>query len=203
MDDTRKTIDKDLDYLRQLSLEVDFENDNYIDWIKDLKEYCSSHYCYALAPVQIGIPKRLIYVKNSSQNMNNNITIGYDESIIYINPIILSAQGKTRFLEGCESCIYIQNGITIHYAGIVDRPYSIKIEYYDINGNKHRKTIEGFEATIFSHEFDHLNGVLHMDKSSEIFKMTIDEMRDYRHKHPYKILSKTDKYIDKFQLKNS
>jgi len=30
--------------------------------------------------------------------------------------------------------------------------------------NLERKTIEGFEATVFSHEYDHLNGILHMDK---------------------------------------
>ena len=68
----RKTIENDEDYLRQISTEVDFQKEDVEDYIKKLKGYCQKHYCYALAPVQIGIPKRIIYIKNSSQNMNNN-----------------------------------------------------------------------------------------------------------------------------------
>ena len=186
----RKTIENDEEYLRQISEEIDFEKDNYKDYINKLKEYCLSHTCYAMAPVQIGIPKRIIYIKNSNQDMNNNDIDGYNEGLIYINPVIVASSGHTRFLEGCESCIYIKDGIKIHYTGVIDRPYSIDIEYYDINEKKQTKTIEGFEATVFSHEFDHLNGVLHMDKASEVFEMTREEMREYRKEHPYEVISK-------------
>ncbi len=194
MELNRKTIENDEEYLRQISTEVDFKKDNYMEYIKALKEYCTNHYCYALAPVQIGIPKRIIYIKNTSQNMENNTTKGYDEEIVYINPVIIEATGLTKFLEGCESCIYHKDTKIIHYAGIVDRPYSIKIEYFDINGIKQIKTIKGFEATVFSHEYDHLNGILHMDRSNEIYEMTIEEMKTYRLNHPYVILSKDTDY---------
>lgn len=193
----RKTIENDEEYLRQQSIPVDFDNDNYLDYIKSLEEYCKNNTVFALAPVQIGIPKRLIYIKNTSENMNNNFENDYDESIIYINPIIVKRLGKTRFLEGCASCKYLDNDKMIYYAGIVDRPYSLEIEYYDIEGIKHSKIIEGFEATIFSHEYDHLNGILHMDKSNKIFKMTLDEMKEYRLNNPYEIISKDCEYEDK------
>ena len=186
----RKRIENDEAYLRQISKEIDFEKDNYKDYINKLKEYCESHACYAMAPVQIGIPKRIIYIKNSKQDMNNNDVEGYNEGLIYINPVIISSRGHTRFLEGCESCIYIKDGEKIHYTGVIDRPYSIDIEYYDINGKKHSKIIEGFETTVFSHEFDHLNGVLHMDKTNEVFEMTREEMKEYRANHPYEVISK-------------
>lgn len=191
---TRKTIEFDEEYLRQTSIPVDFQNDDYMKFIKDLENYCKNNTVFALAPIQIGIPKRIIYIKNTSQNMENNFSNVYDESIIYINPTIISAKGRTRFLEGCASCIYMKNGEMIYYAGIVDRPYSLEVEYYDINGIKHNKTIEGFEATVFSHEYDHLNGVLHMDISKKIYEMTINEMKEYRLKHPYEIESKDSEY---------
>lgn len=54
----RKTIENDFEFLRQVSSEVDFENDDYLDYISKLKEYCSNHVVYAMSPVQIGIPKR-------------------------------------------------------------------------------------------------------------------------------------------------
>lgn len=190
----RKTIEKDEEYLRQVSTNVDFEKDNIMEYISRLKEYCKNNAVFALAPIQIGIPKRLIYIKNTNQDMENNYSNLYDENIIYINPTIISAKGRTRFLEGCASCIYQKGDNIIYYASIVDRPYLIEIEYYDINGIKQNKIIEGFEATVFSHEYDHLNGILHMDKSSEIFKMTLEEMKEYRAKNPYEIISKETKF---------
>ena len=102
----RRTIEKDEKYLRQMSTEVDFEKDNIKELIAKLKEYCDQHCCYALASVQIGIPKRMIYIKNTSQNMENNVKKDYDEGIIYINPTIIIAKGSTSLLEVCESCIY-------------------------------------------------------------------------------------------------
>lgn len=194
MDLVRKTIEKDEDYLRQISTEVDFKEDNVMEIITKLKEYCNQHQVYALAPVQIGIPKRIIYIKNTSQNMENNALDGYDESLIYINPTIINRKGQTSFLEGCESCIYQKDGKTICYMGIVNRPYKIDVSYYDLQGNKKFKSIEGFEATVFCHEYDHLNGILHMDISKQIFEMTTDEVKEYRIKHPYEIVSIDSEY---------
>ena len=34
MEIKRKTIDKDLDFLRKISEEVDLDNDNYEEWIE-------------------------------------------------------------------------------------------------------------------------------------------------------------------------
>lgn len=191
---SRKTIEKDEEFLRQKSTAIDFKNDNYKEYIDMLEQYCKSNAVFALAPIQIGISKRIIYIKNTSQDMNNNFSNNYDENVIYINPVIINALGKTEYLEGCASCKYLDNNEWIYYAGIVERPYLLEIEYYDIKGVKKNKIIEGFEATVFMHEYDHLNGILHMDKSKEIYKMTLEEMKEYRNKNPYKISSKDDKY---------
>lgn len=177
----RMTIENNLDFLRQISTDVDFENDDYNDYINKLKEYCRDNVVYAMAPVQIGIPKRLIYMKNTKPDMKNNENASYDEERIYINPIITKIVGKTRFLEGCESCMDL--------VGVVERPYMLEIEYYDKNGNKKSEILEGFEATVFSHEFDHLNGVLHIDIAEEVMEMTYEEKKKYRSDHPYEIIS--------------
>lgn len=161
----RKTIENDEEYLRQVSTPVDLGKDQYTKYIEALSTYCKNNAVFALAPVQIGIPKRLIYIKNTQPNMDNNFDGEYDESIVYINPKIISTKGLTRFLEGCISCKFMKNNQMIYYTGIVDRPYLVEIEYDDIYGNKKTKTIEGFEATVFSHEYDHLNGILHMDRA--------------------------------------
>lgn len=178
----RKTIENDLEFLRQVSTEVDFEIDDYMDTIEKLKKYCREHVVYAMAPVQIGIPKRIIYMKNTKPEMENNEDLSYDEEKVYINPVITKRYGKTKFLEGCESCL--------DFVGVVERPYKLEVEYFDKDGNKRTDALEGFEATVFSHEFDHLNGVLHIDIAEEVFEMNYEEKKKYRSEHPYEIISK-------------
>lgn len=194
MEDKRKTIDKDLGYLRQKSIDVDFHNDNYKEWIKELQEYCSKMVLFALAPIQIGIPKRMIYFKNTTEDMSKNADSDYDENQILINPRIISMKGHTKYLERCGSCL--------DFVGEVDRPYMVEVEYFDINGNKHQEIFVGLKATIFCHEYDHLNGILHIDRADNVTRKTYKETKEYRLRHPYRILSQSDEYIDKLQLKD-
>ena len=189
----RKTIESDEEYLRQVSSDVDFNSDNYMEYIESLKEYCRNNAVYALAPVQIGIPKRMIYFRNTTSDMNKNKDSNYDESTVLINPTVIGAKGHTRFIERCASCM--------DYVGTVDRPYSVEVEYYDINGKKNHEIFEGFKATVFCHEFDHLNGILHIDLADDVRQMTWDETRAYREHHPYQILSKDDEYNFKKYIK--
>jgi len=186
MELNRITIENNEEFLRQISSDVDFNNDNYMDYVEALKNYCQSNAVYALAPIQIGIPKRMIYLRNTTSDMDKNKDSNYDESTVLINPVIIEAKGHTRFIERCASCL--------DYVGTVDRPYSVEVEYFDINGNKIHDVFEGFKATVFCHEYDHLNGILHIDLADDVREMTWDETRSYREKHPYEILSKDNQY---------
>lgn len=182
----RITIENNEKFLRQISSDVSFNTDNYMEWIEKLKNYCQKNAVYALAPVQIGIPKRMIYFRNTTSDMNKNKDLNYNENVVLINPVIINAKGHTKFAERCASCL--------DYVAIVDRPYSVEVEYFDVNGNKINDVFEGFKATVFSHEFDHLNGILHIDLSADVRKMTWEETKIYREIHPYEIKSKDDKY---------
>ena len=193
----RITIEDNKEYLRQISTDIDFKKDDLNKYLKDIKEFCEHSELFALAPVQVGIPKRIIYVRNTSQDMTKNSNSLYNEDIIYINPVIKKMYGHTKFLEGCGSCKFSDD---TYITGVLDRPYKIEIEYFDINAQKRMKTIEGFETTVFCHEYDHLNGILHMDRINETYKMTLEEMRIYRTNHPYEIISKDEifSYDDMF-----
>lgn len=181
MEIVRKTIDKDLEYLRQVSEPVDFAKDDVRGIVNSLKQLASIQVFYALAPIQIGIPKRLIYIRNSSDKISKYDDLSYDEGTVMINPKIISKKGKSRFLEGCVSCL--------NYAAVVERPYEIVVTYYDLNGVEHTETISGLPATIISHEYDHLDGIFHLDRSKEIYQMTIEDKKQYRQVHPYEVIS--------------
>lgn len=186
----RITIEDNEEYLRTVSTDVDLENEDVMSYIKETEEFCKNSECYALAPIQIGIPKRIIYIRNTTQDMTNNNS-SYNEGIVYINPVIKNMYGHTRFLEGCGSCRYSNGNYVV---GMVDRPYRVEVEYLDIDGNEKQKTIEGFESTVFCHEYDHLDGILHMDRLKESALLTLDQMREFRTNNPYDIISKDDNF---------
>lgn len=186
MEIKRKTIENDLDYLKQISEEVDFNDTSYLKDIKKLDEFCKNTECFALAAVQIGIPKRIVYLKNTKLE---KVDEDYNESKVLINPVIISRRGKTRYWEACLSCL--------DFMGLVERPYEMVIEYQDINGNRHKEKYEGFESTVLSHELDHLDGILHMDIAEEVLNMPKEERIEFRKTHPYEIISKTCNYDDK------
>lgn len=187
MEIKKKTILADEEYLRQRSIEVDFLKDNdYLEDIKKLGIFCSEYECLALAAIQIGIPKRIIYIKNTNLDNINDTSI--NEKQILINPVILSKKGLTKYWEACASCL--------DNMGLVSRPYSIDIEYYDIKGKKKKIAIEGFKATVLCHELDHLDGILHIDIANEILEKNKEERKIWREKHPYEIISKDCTYLE-------
>lgn len=195
------TIADNEEYLRQVSLPVLVFDESLKKDIEVLEEYCKEHEVFAMAAVQLGIPKRLIYLKNTNLDIANKIQNdsasedekNYNEARVLINPVIISREGLTDYWEACASCL--------DNFGHVRRPYKITLEYFDIDGNKNREIFEGFEATVLSHEYDHLDGVLHMDIADEILVMKAEDRKKFRLKHGYNIVSKTGDYEE--LMKNS
>ena len=191
------TIADNEEFLRQVSKPVIFPDNNLKSDIKVLEQYFNqSDITLALAAVQLGIPKRLIYLKNTDLELinrkNNDQETDEDrlhnEQRILINPIIVSREGLTDYWEACASCLY--------NLGHVKRPYKIIIKYQDINGNFHSEVFEGFESTVLSHEMDHLDGILHMDIADEVLVMTREERKEFRKTHGYNIIYKNGNFED-------
>lgn len=189
------TILDNEDYLRQVSLEVDILNDkDLINDIKILEKFCLDNTVLAMAAVQLGIPKRLIYIKNTNLDIVNRFQAdaleeeenGYNEARVLINPVIKRREGLTEYWEACASCL--------DSCGRVLRPYKIEVEYYDIDGVKHNEEFEGFESTVLSHEYDHLDGILHMDVALEVLYFTPEERKAWRLEHGYKVYEKEGDY---------
>lgn len=189
------TIQDNEPFLRQISSSVDIKNDKELmNDIDILEEFCKENNVMAMASVQLGIPKRIVYLKNTNldiinkiQNNSNSEEIeNYNEKKVLINPTILKREGLTEYWEACASCL--------DNMGRVLRPYKIELEYYDINGNQKVETFEGFESTVLSHELDHLDGILHIDIAEEVIEMPANERKKWRQSHEYKIYQKDGDY---------
>jgi len=181
-----KKIDKDLDWLKQVSREVDLSKEDISEDLKVLEEFCLNNGVFAMAAVQLGIPKRLVYIKNTDLDKIEDEE--WNEATILVNPVIKRREGLTQYWEACASCL--------DNMGLVLRPYLVEIEYLDVKGNKCEMIFEGFPATVFSHEYDHLDGILHMDKALEVLVMDKEERKVFRENHPYEVFQKDGDYIE-------
>ncbi len=100
-----------------------------------------------LAAPQVGILRRVV-------------VIDVGEGIIeLINPEILSAEGEQINPEGCLSIPGRRCTVA--------RPQKVVVQARDRNGDLFELTGEGFLAIAVSHELDHLDGVLYVDKMIE------------------------------------
>lgn len=188
------TIYDNEEFLRQISKDVDLNDKNLLNDIKVLEEYCKENRVMAMAAVQLGIPKRLVYLKNTNLDIINKMQENaateeeekYNEARVLINPIVRSREGLTEYWEACASCL--------NNTGLVKRPYKILVDYIDLNGEKHEDIFEGFESTVLSHELDHLDGILHIDIAEKVLVLNVEERKKLRQKEGYKVLTKTGNY---------
>ncbi|MFT7650976.1 MAG: peptide deformylase [Limisphaerales bacterium] len=86
----------------------------------------------------------------------------------FINPTIQVLDDAPKgFWEGCLSVPGLR--------GFVERPQHIQIDYTNIEGEPATLTLQGFWATVFQHEFDHLDGVLYIDRIADSTKLVFEE----------------------------
>lgn len=135
-----REIVKDTAILTQKSERFVIGQDEHL--IKDMLDTANAHKdnCVGLACIQIGIPKKVILVRQG------------DKFVPYINPMIVSRSAKTYIAK--EGCLSVEG---VHE---VKRHYSIKLIYTDRNGKTRSGEFNGFMAEIIQHECDHLNGIL-------------------------------------------
>ena len=79
------------------------------------------------------------------------------EPLAMINPRILSHSEEK--VKGWEGCLSVPG-----QRGLVPRYREIEVAYLDRNGKPHQKRLQDFVARIFQHEYDHLNGMLFLDR---------------------------------------
>ncbi len=116
--------------------------------LDDMKDTVKKEQGAGLAAPQIGLSMRMAVV---------DVEEGYFE---FINPVIHSQKGEQRGWEGCLSVRGKQ--------GVVTRPNKVKISYFDRFGNRKTLQAKEFFARAICHEFDHLDGVLYVDRAEHV-----------------------------------
>lgn len=114
--------------------------------IDDMIETMHKYNGVGLAAVQVGVLKRVIVIDL------------YDDNgpIVLINPVITKTKGEQEVEEGCLS-------FPNEFAKVI-RPTELTAEYIDREGKRMKVKAKELLAQAISHEVDHLNGELFIEK---------------------------------------
>ncbi|MBC1235872.1 peptide deformylase [Nostoc sp. 2RC] len=90
------------------------------------------------------------------------------EPTAMINPRIIShSKEVVKDWEGCLSVPGIR--------GLVPRYKNIEVEYSDRQGNVQKQELRDFVARIFQHEYDHLDGIVFVDRLENTLDMITEQ----------------------------
>lgn len=133
--------------LKKVSRPVEVIDEKIKILIDDMIDTMHKFNGVGLAAVQVGNLKRVVVI---------HIDYEKEEPIILINPEIVKQKGAQTVDEGCLS-------FPNKFAKVV-RPEEVTVEALDRHGKKVKITGKGLLAQAISHEVDHLNGEVFMDK---------------------------------------
>ena len=135
--------------LRKKCREVTEVTDRIRMTMEDMVETMRSEYGVGIAAPQVGIMRRMFIAEPEPGRV-----------YYMINPVILEQSGADP---GDEGCLSVPGKI-----GTVTRPDYIKIEALDLSGDKQTYEFHDFDARVMCHEYDHLDGILYIDKAVNI-----------------------------------
>lgn len=108
-----------------------------------------------LAAPQVGLPWRLFVA---------NWTGDEGDDHVFMNPELVDPSAATAAKdEGCLSLPEVQAEVT--------RPREVTIRAVGLDGEAFERTASGFPARVWQHEFDHLEGVLILDKMTRLDRL--------------------------------
>ena len=132
--------------LRKKSKKVEVIDEKITELIQDMIETLHRYDGVGLAAVQVGILKQILIIQEAEDA----------PILVIINPEIISKSGTQVVEEGCLS-------FPNKFAKI-ERPEKIKVRALNEKGKKIEITGKGLLAQALSHEIDHLNGEVFIDK---------------------------------------
>jgi peptide deformylase len=174
-----KILQKDEPVLRNRAEEVPLSKITSPKIQKILKDMAAALFTQddgvAIAAPQIGVSLRIFLVAQAALRMPKDLEkrrellsrrdlkteAGY---LTFINPVITKlSRDKLTLEEGCLSVRPLY--------GRIKRSRKAIIQAYDERGNFFERGGSGLLAQIFQHETDHLNGILFIDKATDLREM--------------------------------
>jgi len=119
-----------------------------------------------LAAPQVGMPIRLFVIDTLQLEKEDKKDKEPGFKKVFINAQMLDETGPEWTYE--EGCLSIPN-----IRGDVVRPPVIRLRYLDDNFQEHEETFSGVNARVIQHEYDHIEGVLFVERLKPLKKRLI------------------------------
>lgn len=152
----RNIVTEGDEILRKKCREVSEVTDRIKETMSDMLETMRNHMGVGIAGPQVGVMRRMFVAEPEPGRV-----------YYMINPVITEKSGSQIADEGCLSVPGM--------IGEVERPGYIKIEALDLEGNKQVYEFRDFDARVMCHEYDHLDGILYVDKAKNVRDAFEDE----------------------------
>lgn len=149
----RNIVFSDEPLIRKKCRPVEHFDENLWTLLDDMKETMRKNDGVGIAAPQVGVLRRVCVVEACGMFLE------------LINPEIVSSKGKQVGEEGCLS--------VKDYTGLVERPQTLTLKAFNRDGSPFTITVSDFMAVVCSHETDHLDGILFIDKAKELYKKAI------------------------------
>lgn len=145
------TVGKDHPVLRQKAAPVPQITKKTKKLIRDLADTLAQEkYGVGISAPQVGVSQQ-VFIATINPGKN-------DERLeAFINPEIIEYSEATNVDE--EGCLSLPNQF-----GKVRRSDQITVTYFDHKGREKTATFKKFNARLIQHEYDHLQGILFIDK---------------------------------------
>lgn len=145
--------------LRKHCREIPQVTDRIRMTMEDMLETMREEYGVGIAGPQVGVMRRMFVAEPEPGRV-----------YFMINPVITEQEGSQIGEEGCLSVPDL--------VGTVERPEKIKITALDLDGVQQEYEFEGFDARVMCHEYDHLEGILYIDKATDIHEPQYEEAEE-------------------------
>ena len=150
--------------LKKMSVDIEKDYEGLDKLIENMFETMYATNGVGLAAPQISKNIRLFVVDSNPFKEKYPEAVGMKK--VMINVHILEEEGKEWSFE--EGCLSVPD---IHEA--VMRKPRIRIAYRDENWKAHEEWIEGVEARVIQHEYDHIDGKIFIDRLSSMRKIML------------------------------
>jgi len=161
-----KIIQPDNPVLRKKANKVNNFNDKKLQTlVDDMIETLKDAPGVGLAAPQVAKSVRLIIVRLPDETEEDREEYGEEagETYVVFNPKIIKESRETEL--GVEGCLSLPG-----LYGEVERHETVVVTGQDRDGKKFRLKPKGFLARVFQHEIDHLDGILFIDRTENVWR---------------------------------
>lgn len=152
--------------LRKVAQDIPADYPDLKQLLSDMFETLAASSGVGLAAPQVGKNIRVVVI--DLDVLKDEYPEYADFRHAYINAHIIESDPKADKVDMEEGCLSIPG-----LSEDVKRPSRVHVKYLDENLDAHDEWVDGYLARVMQHEFDHLDGVMYVDRLSPFRKQMI------------------------------